>query len=41
MLPIFITILFILLADEVHYNAAGAEFIATRYYDTLINVLVE
>ena len=27
------------LADEVHYNEAGAEFIATRYYNVLINVL--
>jgi len=27
------------LADEVHYNEAGAEFVATRYYDVLINVL--
>jgi len=27
------------LADEVHYNEIGAEFIATRYYDVLINVL--
>lgn len=27
------------LADEVHYNEAGAEFIATRYYDVLENVL--
>lgn len=27
------------LADEVHYNEAGAEFIATRYYDILTNVL--
>lgn len=29
------------LADEVHYNEAGAEFIATRYYNVLINVLEE
>lgn len=28
-----------LLADDVHYNEAGAEFIATRYYNVLINVL--
>lgn len=27
------------LADEVHYNQAGAEFIATRYYNVLENVL--
>jgi len=27
------------LADEVHYSEAGAEFIATRYYHVLINVL--
>ena len=27
------------LADEVHYNEAGAEFIATRYYNVLVNVL--
>ena len=27
------------LADELHYNEAGAEFIATRYYNVLINVL--
>ncbi|MCG2588855.1 GDSL-type esterase/lipase family protein [Rhodohalobacter sulfatireducens] len=27
------------LADEVHYNEAGAEFIATRYYNVLITVL--
>lgn len=26
-------------ADEVHYNEAGAEFIATRYYNILVNVL--
>jgi lysophospholipase L1-like esterase len=29
-----------MLADEVHYNAAGAEFIATRYYAVLKEVLV-
>ena len=28
-----------LLADDVHYNEAGAEFIATRYYNVLVNVL--
>lgn len=28
-----------LLADDVHYNEAGAEFIATRYYNVLTNVL--
>jgi len=28
-----------LLADDVHYNAAGAEFIASRYYDLLDDVL--
>lgn len=28
-----------LLADDVHYNEAGAEFIATRYYEVLENVL--
>ncbi len=27
------------LADDVHYNEAGAEFIATRYYNVLVNVL--
>ena len=27
------------LADEVHYNGTGAEFIATRYYNVLENVL--
>ena len=27
------------LADEVHYNEAGAEFIATRYYNVLESVL--
>ncbi len=27
------------LADEVHYNIAGAEFIANRYYNVLKNVL--
>lgn len=28
-----------LLADEVHYNQAGAEFIASRYYEVLATVL--
>ena len=28
-----------LLADDVHYNEAGAEFIANRYYNVLANVL--
>ncbi len=28
-----------LLADDVHYNESGADFIATRYYDVLKNVL--
>lgn len=28
-----------MLADEVHYNEAGADFIATRYYDVLVDVL--
>jgi len=28
------------LADDVHYNEAGAGFIATRYYDVLANVLL-
>jgi len=28
-----------LLADDVHYNEAGADFIATRYYHELINLL--
>lgn len=27
------------LADDVHYNVAGAEFIATRYYNKLENIL--
>lgn len=30
-----------LLADDVHYNEAGAAFIATRYYDVLKNILEE
>ena len=30
-----------LLADEVHYNEAGAEFVAQRYYDVMINYLKE
>ena len=29
------------LADDVHYNESGAEFIATRYYNELENILVE
>lgn len=29
------------LADDIHYNIAGAEFIATRYYNVLKNVLKE
>ncbi|MDR9416396.1 MAG: GDSL-type esterase/lipase family protein [Gracilimonas sp.] len=29
------------LSDEVHYNEEGADFIANRYYDELINVLEE
>ena len=28
-----------MLADEVHYNEAGADFIASRYYSVLVNVL--
>ncbi len=28
-----------LLADDVHYNEAGAQFIADRYYDVLVPVL--
>ena len=28
-----------LLADAVHYNEAGARFIADRYYAALVNVL--
>lgn len=28
-----------LLADNVHYNETGADFIATRYYNVLVNVL--
>ena len=28
-----------LLADEVHYNEAGAIFIATRNYNVLVDVL--
>ena len=27
------------LADDVHYNEAGATFIASRYYDVLVNIL--
>lgn len=30
-----------LLADDVHYNTAGADFIATRYYRALDTLLVE
>lgn len=30
-----------LLADDVHYNEAGAEFIATRYYNVLEDILEE
>ena len=30
-----------LLADDVHYNETGAEFIANRYYDVLENILEE
>lgn len=30
-----------LLADEVHYNTAGAAFIAERYYDVLEDLLVK
>ncbi|MEC8968871.1 MAG: hypothetical protein VX756_06960, partial [Bacteroidota bacterium] len=30
-----------MLADDVHYNEIGAEFIATRYYNTLIPILQE
>lgn len=28
-----------LLADDVHYNEAGAEFIGNRYYNVLVNIL--
>jgi len=28
-----------MLADDVHYNEAGADFIATRYFNVLINIL--
>ena len=28
-----------LLADDVHYNEAGAQFIASRYYNVLVDVL--
>ena len=28
-----------LLADDVHYNEAGAEFIANKYYNVLVNIL--
>jgi lysophospholipase L1-like esterase len=30
-----------LLSDDVHYNEAGADFIASRYYVILENVLEE
>jgi hypothetical protein len=30
-----------MLADPVHYNELGADYIATRYYNTLVNVLVK
>ena len=30
-----------LLADNIHYNQAGAEFIAERYFDVLEDVLVK
>jgi len=29
------------LADEVHYNETGANFITIRYYNELVNVLEE
>lgn len=28
-----------LLVDDVHYNEAGADFIASRYYNVLVNIL--
>ena len=28
-----------LMADDVHYNKAGAEFIANRYYNVLVSIL--
>ena len=28
-----------LLADDIHYNKAGAEFIAARYYNKLVPLL--
>jgi len=28
-----------LLADDVHYNESGADFIANRYYNVLVNIL--
>ena len=28
-----------LLVDDVHYNEAGAEFIANRYYNALVTIL--
>jgi len=27
------------LADVLHYNQSGAEFIANRYYDVLVDIL--
>lgn len=30
-----------LLADDVHYNESGANFIALKYYDVLKDILVE
>lgn len=30
-----------MLADDVHYNEIGAEFIASRYYNVLVNILEE
>jgi hypothetical protein len=29
----------LMLADDVHYNESGADFIATRYYNVLSNIL--
>ena len=28
-----------LFADDVHYNESGADFIANRYYNVLVNIL--
>ena len=28
-----------LLADYAHYNESGADFIANRYYNVLVNIL--